>query len=199
MITKRSGSSPALFRAASLATALVLVSGTAFAQNQAQPPVESAQASDSGAVAPLRLEIVLLRRDAKKVAISRMPYVFSLSSFSACRLRMGAQVPIATIPNIAPNGPVQYREIGTNIDCSVRPVSGGRYQITISIEETSVLGQDVIEPSAAAKFGDMPIFRSYQSTNTVVLRNTESAQFTAAADRVTGETVSAEVTLTVLK
>ena len=49
------------------------------------------------------------------------------------------------------------------------------------------------------EFAGTPILRSYQSNNSVVLKDGESQRFTTASDRISGETVSAEVTLTVLK
>ena len=45
----------------------------------------------------------------------------------------------------------------------------------------------------------MPVFRSYQSTNTLVLKDGQSREFTAAADRVSGEVIRIGVTLRVVK
>jgi hypothetical protein len=197
MTNRHSQSRTALLRTSvTVMTLLMAFGGLPLAQAQAPAPqAEPAPAAFSA----LRVEIVLSRLDAKGSPVTRTPYLFSLSTpaGSNCRLRMGAEVPV---PQGGPDGTVSYRGIGTNIDCSVRQVApDGRFQIGITIEESSVFGNDMIEPSAAAKFGNMPIFRSYQSINSVVLRSGESARFTAAADRVTGETVTAEVTLTVLK
>ncbi len=107
---------------------------------------------------------------------------------------MGAQAPVPS-----GTGSVNYRDVGTNIDCFVRPAGDGRFQVSISIEETSVYAEDGIDQAALEKFANMPVFRSYQSSNTVVLAHGQSARFTTAVDRITGETVAAEVTLTVLK
>ena len=180
-----------------IAIALVLASSAiGLAQNQAQPATQNtpppSAPPDPRIESPLRLEVVLSRLDAKGAAVSRMPYVFSATSAppgNNCRLRMGAQIPLS-------NG--EYRSIGTNIDCQVRPMPGNSFQIVISIDESSILGDDA-DPNTPPKLGGFPIFRSYQSTNTVLLRSGESARFTTAADRVSGETVVAEVTLTVVK
>jgi hypothetical protein len=45
----------------------------------------------------------------------------------------------------------------------------------------------------------MPVFRSFRSTNTLVLRDGQTRQFTAATDRVSGEVVRIDVTLNVVK
>jgi hypothetical protein len=42
-----------------------------------------------------------------------------------------------------------------------------------------------------------PVFRSYESRNTLLLRNGQSRQYIAATDRVSGEIVRIEVTLRV--
>ena len=44
----------------------------------------------------------------------------------------------------------------------------------------------------------VPVFRSFESSNTLVLRDGQSRQYTAAADRVTGESIRVDVALTVL-
>jgi len=44
-----------------------------------------------------------------------------------------------------------------------------------------------------------PIFRSFRTTNTLLLRDGESAEFTAATDRITGDTIRVTVSLAVMK
>ena len=44
-----------------------------------------------------------------------------------------------------------------------------------------------------------PSFRSFSAINAMVLRNGETGQFTTVTDNVTGETMKADVTLTILK
>jgi hypothetical protein len=45
----------------------------------------------------------------------------------------------------------------------------------------------------------MPVFRNFKTRNTLLLQDGQSRRFTAAADRVSGETVQVEVTLRVVK
>jgi len=93
-------------------------------------------------------------------------------------------------------GPVNYQGIGTNIDCLAQRPDGG-FQLLITVEDTSVYTnmQDATTPTA----GDMPVFRSFRSTNTLVLKDGQSREFTAATDRVSGEVVRIPVTLRVVK
>jgi hypothetical protein len=93
-------------------------------------------------------------------------------------------------------GPVQYRDIGTNIDCSARAVDDG-YQLRLTVEDTSVYTN--VQDNATPTVGQMPVFRTFRSTNTLVLRDGQTRDFTAAADRVNGEVVRIAVTLRVAK
>jgi type II secretory pathway component GspD/PulD (secretin) len=117
-----------------------------------------------------------------------------------CQLRMGAQVPVPTTNIGKDAGPVQsftYRDIGTNIDCSARTLDDGVFQLRLNVEDTSVYtnAQDTAIPAV----GQMPVFRTFRSTNTLVLRDGQTRDFTAAADRVNGEVIRIGVTLRVAK
>ena len=65
------------------------------------------------------------------------------------------------------------------------------------IEESSVYGADATAMETIRAPG-VPVFRSFGSSNTLVLRDGQSRQYTAAADRVTGESIRVDVALTVL-
>jgi hypothetical protein len=45
----------------------------------------------------------------------------------------------------------------------------------------------------------MPAFRNFKSRNRLLLRDGQTRQYTAATDRITGETVRIEVSLKVVK
>ena len=51
----------------------------------------------------------------------------------------------------------------------------------------------------AGSFAVFPILRSFRSSNQLVLADGQSAQFSVATDRITGEIIRAELTLRVLK
>jgi hypothetical protein len=46
---------------------------------------------------------------------------------------------------------------------------------------------------------DVPTFRSFRSSNVVVLKDGQSTEFAAATDKISGEVVKVDVTLTVVK
>ena len=158
---------------------------------------------------PLSVDVMVTRYQGDK-KISSMPYMLAvnankLGQAGPALLRMGARVPVPTIaaPPGSPAGPagpmpgpVNYQDIGTNIDCTAKVVDQG-FELRISVSDTSVYAN--IPDNATPTVGNMPVFRSYQSTNTLVLKDGQSREFTAATDRVSGEVIRIGVTLRVVK
>ena len=84
-----------------------------------------------------------------------------------------------------------YQDIGTNIDCSAFVNDDGRFELTISIEDSSIREE---------KRNELPLIRMLRLSNqVVVLRDGQSTQFTAVTDRISGEVVRVDVTLNVVK
>ncbi len=178
----------------------------------------SAQAQEklSGAIVPLKVQIVVSRYEGEK-KVSSLPYTLAVNAndgiisgdgrfnpFSVARLRTGAQVPV---PSIAPPkespiqgavGPVTYQKIGTNIDCTARSLDDGRFRVDISIEDTSVYA-DGKTAEGVARIPNIPSFRTFQSSNAVILKDGQSTQFTVAADKIAGDVTKVDVTITVVK
>ena len=205
-----------------VALAAVLATGTAalaLQPTQAQPtqvqpplppppppPPPGTPSADAGA--DLSVEVTISRYQGDEL-ISSLPYVMSLTSdpSGGSSLRMGAEVPVLTMaqpasPDGAPvpgllGGPFSYRRVGTEIDSFARGLDGDRYKVTVIIAESSVYGEDAAAMETFRAPG-VPVFRSFESSNTLVLRDGQSRQFTAAVDRVTGEIIRMDVTLTVL-
>ena len=158
---------------------------------------------------PLSVDVLVTRYQGDK-KISSMPYMLAvnankLGQAGPALLRMGAKVPVPTIAAPPGNpagpagpmpGPVNYQDIGTNIDCTAKVVDQG-FEVRISVSDTSVYAN--IQDNATPTVGNMPVFRSYQSTNTLVLKDGQSREFTAATDRVSGEVIRIGVTLRVVK
>lgn len=210
-------------RILAVVAALALVAGSglraqgqadadAKAKAKAETAAKEAQQRDAEALKraeararliPLSIDVVVSRYQGEK-KISSLPYVLAVNTNDntlggVCQLRMGAQVPVPTGSN-GKDGPVQsftYRDIGTNIDCSARTVEEGVFQLRLNIEDTSVYTN--VQDRATPTVGEMPVFRTFRSTNTLVLRDGQTRDFTAAADRVNGEVIRIAVTLRVAK
>ena len=162
---------------------------------------------------PLSVEIVVTRFQGDK-KISSVPYTLAVNANEStgaagggvAQIRMGASVPVSSIaaPRGGPTGPVgpltgpvNYRDIGTNIDCSAQRVADGSFQLRISVEDTSVYTN--IQDKTTPTIGEMPVFRKFSSTNMLVMSDGQTREFTAATDRVSGEIVRVAVTLRVVK
>jgi len=187
------------------------------AQKKQQQAADAASAKaqavrdDLQRLVPLSVEVTVTRYQGEK-KISSMPYMLAvnankLGQAGPALLRMGAKVPVSTIaatpgnpagaPAPAPiPGPVNYQDIGTNIDCTAKVVDEG-FELRMSVSDTSVYAN--IQDKATPTVGDMPVFRSFQSTNTLVLKDGQSREFTAATDRVSGEVIRIAVSLRVVK
>jgi hypothetical protein len=107
----------------------------------------------------------------------------------------------ANVPKDVPQvGPIQYRDVGTNIDCGVSPMQDdGRYHVVITIDDTSVYGDAPVNAAANAPPPGNPSFRSFRAQDSMTLKDGQTAQFTTATDKVSGEIVKVDVTLTVVK
>lgn len=149
---------------------------------------------------PLKVQVVIGRYQGEK-KISSMPYTLTMNAGNHANLRMGAKIPIVmmmmtNVPKDAPQGgPVQYQDVGTGIDCSSTELDNGRYLLSLTVDDSSVYPD---ETQSGGTKGN-PSFRSFRATNALVLKNGETGQFTAATDKVSGETVRVDVTLTVVK
>ena len=181
------------------------------AQQQIEASVAKAQADreDLQRLVPLSVDVTVTRYQGDK-KISSMPYMLAvnankLGQAGPALLRMGAKVPVPTLAAPPGNpagpagpmpGPVNYQDIGTNIDCQAKIVDGG-FELRISVSDTSVYAN--IQDDATPTVGKMPVFRSFQSTNTLVLKDGQSREFTAATDRVSGEVIRIGVAMKVVK
>ena len=68
-----------------------------------------------------------------------------------------------------------------------------RIGLNVTISETT------LKPADPGSQVNVPSTNSYQSSNTVFIKDGETAQFTAATDRISGEVVRIEVTAKVVK
>jgi hypothetical protein len=165
------------------AAALVVVFATiSVAQNQSKPSI------------PVKVQVVISRYEGDK-KVSSLPYTLAVTasdyaSSQKAMIRMGSSIPV---PQPAGGGTTAYvmQSVGTNIDCRVSTMEDSRYAVYVSINDSSIMERR--SPDA------VPTLRNFISDNTVVLRDGQTSQFTAVADKNTGEIVKVDVTLTVEK
>ena len=187
-----------------LTLALALAASVPAGAQDSKPPFDPARETTVGPLVPLDVQVVVSRYQGDK-RVSSLPYALAVNANdrATSSIRMGAQVPFPAFPKdpggAKPSGPgmVNYRTIGTNIDCFARTMEDGRFQVNVTVEDSWIYENPTssVTPSAAGE----PVIRSFRSANTLVMRDGQTRQFTTATDRVNGEVVRIEVTVRVVK
>jgi len=174
-------------------------------QDKTPPPAAPAAKQATSSVTPLRVQVVVSRYQGEK-RVSSLPYTLSVNAGYRANLRMGAKVPVMQMAasiidgkQMSAAGPVSYQDVGTNIDCSVSPAQDdGRFRLEITIDDSSVYGDGLVAGDNKPAPGN-PTFRSFRASDSMVLRDGQTVQFTTATDKVSGEIVKVDVTLTVVR
>jgi hypothetical protein len=136
---------------------------------------------------PIKVQVVFKESRAQQKE-SVLPYtLFGKTNGKDFQLRMGSEVPISI------GGAMNYKNVGTDIDCSVEIMEDGRYSLRTTLERSSV--QDSGDRSETSH----PVFRHFKTSITTVLRDGQVAPVTVASDPVTGDVLKVEITLSVLK
>ena len=166
-------------------------------QEQAEKPAPAAQPQPAKQlpIIPLKVTVVLARYQGDKKT-SSLPFTLSVNTNDRRQmsLRMGAKIPISS------GGRYTYQYVGTNIDCMASTLDDGRYRLDLTIDDSSVYGDEPgSAPGEVKRMGDRLAFRSFKSTNTLILKDGQSTQYTTATDKVSGEVTKIDVTLNVIK
>jgi hypothetical protein len=190
---------------ASLALGIAVAVMPPVSAQEKNPPVESAKRKTAEPV-PLRVQLVVSRFQGEK-KISSTPYTLSVvaNDNTGTNMRMGVDVPIpqtvfksgdaSSIPQMS----YSYRSVGTDIDCSARTIESGLFKLDLAVSDTSVFVPEKQPNAPAPAVSGIPAFRSFRSKFTVLLRDGQTAQHTAATDAVSGEVLRIDVALAVLK
>jgi Bacterial type II and III secretion system protein len=184
------------------AAVLVVALGTPGRAQEQKPATSTAPTTMPNT---LRVQLTVSRYQGEK-KISSLPYTMTIHADERNRnvgranIRLGTQVPITTMSRAsgdanAPMVPtVQYRDVGTNIDCIATALEDGRFRLDLTVEDSSV-------ETAAAVGGTPtnPAFKSFRTNDSLLLRDTQSAEFSTATDKVNGDVWKVNVALTIVK
>jgi hypothetical protein len=181
-----------------IALAALALLTPALATGQDKPVPQSGGAGSL--YTPLKMTVIISRYVADK-KVSSLPYVFGVTNNGkATSVRMGSDVPLISRSPKGDAAPTfNYRSVGTNIDCASRTEQAGNFHLTFTIEDTSIHLDPNQKPGMAAIAGEIPSFRSFQTSFVVLMRDGQTVQHTSAADPVTGEVVRIDLTLNVVK
>ena len=180
---------------------LFTLAGTVSIRAQNQPA-----STAKSAVIPVKVTVTISRYQGEK-RISSLPYILSASlqpqttplPRGSANLRIGTKVPITAMTQDKGRTPVPtvtYQDVGTNIDCFVYgPDETSRFRLEITIDESSVYE----DPATKVVQIGRPTLRSFRTSNSLLIKDGESAQMSNTPDRMTGEIVRVDVALAVIK
>ena len=86
--------------------------------------------------------------------------------------------------------------MGTDIDCWANRLDENRFSVRVSISDSSIYSP---EGDGKSWKGDPAAFRTFSTSNTVVMRDGQTVLFGTGTDKISGETLKIEVTLRVVK
>lgn len=148
---------------------------------------------------PLKLTVVLNEYDGN-TKVSSLPYVMPCKTSQhreTSSLRMGFEVPYTTEEN-----KIQYRNVGTNIDCrSTPPDEHGGFMISLGVEHEVVYRSG---PNGEMRPGSpgngAPVTGGiHANLSDVLLHDGQTANVLTATDPVSGHVWKVEATLNVVK
>jgi hypothetical protein len=189
-----------------VAAALTALPSLSRAQEAPQPDTLKPDASkaDTAAeprspAATLRVQVVISRYQGEK-KLASLPYTLVVTTGGGrARMRMGVDtpVPLTIFPSSDADKPsvktsFQYKTVGTNIDCAAWEHRGGRYKLSVGVENSSAL-------TGSAGVEGAPLFRRFDTNLDAMLRDGQSLQTIASTDPVTGEVVKIDVTMNVVR
>ena len=186
--------------------ALVCAAPAIVGAQQPSPPRDRAEDSAT----PLKVQIVLSRFQGEK-KVSSMPFTLAFNVLKGAgvgSLRMGSKIPIKMLlmpvidgQKMPSAGPVQYQDVGTNIDCRAWRLDEGRYKLTFNIERSSVYSPDGSAKAIPANTQSplQPVLRRYRGSFDLLLRDGQTADGPIATDPQSGRVLKTEVSLKVTR
>jgi hypothetical protein len=195
---------------------LAIVFAFALASTAVVRTQDKAASPPGSGATPIKVQVVISRYQGEK-KVSSLPYALSVTGgggvdraitgpefVGRANLRMGTKIPVMMVTpapvvdgqKLPQMGPIQYQDVGTNIDCAVWAMADGRFRVEVSIDDTSVYPDEKDTPGVVR---GSPSFRSFRASDAMLLKDGATGQFTTATDKVSGEVVKVDVTLTVVK
>ena len=141
---------------------------------------------------PVKLQVVISTFEGDK-KVSSMPYtLLATANGSQVSFSSSSNMPIQT----GTSGAVTYTNVGTNLVCTVA-TEAGSFKVTITFSDKTVVS--IKTPAAVAGTArplDSPTFHDVSYSSAVNIKDGETKQLISAPDKVTGEILKIDVTLT---
>ena len=176
----------------------------AYAQDEGVDRRAAIQAAERQRQVPIEV-VVTVSRYLDDELVSSSPYTLAINANGLpTNIRMGARVPVpnpmftprSDVPNPGPMVPSNYENIGVNLDGQAATTGDGLFYVMLGIEDISLAFE---EAEARTQVGvELPVFRTFQASNEVVLRDGGTVEFWSATDRTSGEVIRVTAALRVL-
>ena len=186
------------------------------------PAIDARQRPDPPAAqpqVPTRVDVTLTRLLGDKV-VSAAPFVLMATAVDSTRggsplveIRMGLDVPIGTsTSNVTRTSGAQsntssatatsrvateYKDVGTRISARVQRQDETQFSVYVTVQDSTAPG--VTGGGVVGRVTDATVFKSFSTSNPLLMKDGQTQLFGVATDKVTGETLKIEVKLTVLK
>lgn len=183
-------------------SAFAVASGVlARAQQPTAPPAANpsaaAQPATQAPLTPLKVQVVISKYQGEK-KVSSLPYTLAVNANETGKQAELSSVIQVLIPMVTVNekttGPV-YKDVGTTIRSAATTMDGGRFKLELAVEDASVYPESKIPADGARG----PWLQSFRSSQTLILKDGQTTQYTTATDKVSGEVMKIDVTLTVVR
>jgi hypothetical protein len=149
-----------------------------------------------GASTPLELRIVFNRYSGEK-RVGSLPYKLLVRPDHWGRVRTGVDFPVKQYDEEG-REKVDYKHLGTNIDCLAQAFGRGLYSVDCTFQHSSLFSPESGDAAQAeGEASSTPLFRSFSSQASFLLGDGQTEQYTVAADPMSGDILKIDVNLDV--
>lgn len=177
----------------------------------AHPAAQAGRSTDAvqqDDAVPVKIEVVL-SRSKNGTQVSSLPFTLMLTAGSQrpTSVRMGVDVPVGTTTSTrnssnseqaTTTSRPEYKYVGTQLDCSAALKAGGRYDVWVSVTDSSIYSPQA-GTTPNLRDADALAFRNFSMGNSLSMALGETKTFALATDKISGETLKIDVTLTAAK
>jgi len=151
-----------------------------------------AQGTAAAEKIPVKVQVILSRYNGDR-KVSSLPYMMLVTA-------NGDRVDIQNNLNVpmSSGASTTYTNVGLSMYCSVT-TEAGRFKISLQLDDKSVVDAKPATAGTTPKPLDYPSFSNFSFKGVFAIKEGETKQVTTVADKVTGEVVKIDVTLSLDK
>jgi hypothetical protein len=154
---------------------------------------------------PVKVQVLFTEYDGDK-KISSMPYTFTAladervsNSYgpSATSLRTGVRIPIEVDGK---DQKTTYIDVGSNIDCGVRPDNDGRFHVYLNFDRSTLYPNKSAEGERlVSEPNGQPLIRQFRTSENLILKDGQTSDNILSTDPLNGHVIRVSVTINVIK